>query len=95
MIVQRFTFKAKVGCESEVIKLVKDMVEEFGFIPRVCSYVFGPLEIVTSEVEFESIEARQRFYDEVDWSGPKAAEWLKRRADLTESGTTIELFRVH
>ena len=93
MIVQRITWKVKVGCKNEFIELTKAVVEEQGLTPRVCSYVFGPYDVVTSDLEFETEEDQQKYH--TDWSKPKTAEWAKKHAELTESGTTVELLRVH
>ena len=97
MIVERFTWKAKVGCEAEVVKLVKALVEEAGFTPRVCTYTFGPFHLVTSDLEFETEEERQKFWNDIDSSQPAYAEWRKKRPGLIESyeGNHRELLRVH
>jgi hypothetical protein len=95
MIVERFTWKAKVGCRAEVIELVKALVEEIGLTPRVCSYVFGPYDIVSSDLEFETMEDREKFWADFDGSGPAWAEFHEKLPDLTGSGATHELLQVH
>ena len=95
MIIERWTWKAKVGCRAEVIELIKAGVAETGLTPRICSYVFGPYDIVSSDLEFETEEDRKKWWDEVDWKQPKMAEWLKKRPDLVESHGPHELLRVH
>ena len=95
MIVERLTFKVKVGCRAKFIELTKAVVEEAGMTSRVFSYRFGPHDIVISDLEFESMEDHRKFWDDLDWSQPKAAEWYKKEADLTESGQTNELLNLH
>ena len=95
MIIQRITFPVKVGCRDEFIKLTKAVVAEMGLTPRVCSYRFGPYDVVISDLVFETEEDRQKFWAEVDWSTPKAVEWVKRGHELREFGTTTELLQVH
>ena len=97
MIVERWTWKVKVGCRTEVIKMVKAMVEEAGLTPRVCTYTFGPWWIVTSDLEFETEEDRREFWKDFDFSAPAFAEWYKKRPDLLESyeGNHHELLQVH
>ena len=95
MIVQRYTFKVKPGCKGDFIQLTKALVEESGRTPRVCSYTFGPYHTVISDLEFESEEDMRKYWDEVDWSGPQASEWLKKHNELIESGATVELLQVH
>ena len=94
MIIERWTWNVKVGCRDEVIELVKALVEETGLTPRVCTFTYGPYETVTSDLEFETEEDHKKFWDDLDWSQPKAAEWSKKRPDLTESSYR-ELLQVH
>ena len=94
MVVERFTWKAKVGCNSEVVKFVKAMVEESGLAPRVCTYTFGPSNIVTSDLDFETEEDRRKFWTEIDPSAPAFVEWHQKYTDLVESYGR-ELLQVH
>ena len=94
MIVERFTYKVKIGCEAEVVKLVKAMVEEAGLTPRVCTFTYGPREIVTSDLEFETEEDKKEFWKDLDWSAPAAAEVGKKATDLVESHWK-DLLQVH
>jgi hypothetical protein len=94
MIVERWTWKVKVGSRAEVIELLKDWVQAAGLTPRVCTYVYGLYEVVTSDLEFETQEDQNQFWNDLDWSRPALAEWSKRRPDLTESSHR-ELLQVH
>ena len=94
MIMERRTYKTKVGCRDEVIKLIKALVEEQGLTPRVCTYVDGPQDIVTSYLEFETEEARQKWMDSRDPSGPVFVEAHEKVPDLIESYSK-ELLQVH
>jgi hypothetical protein len=95
MIIERWTWKAKFGCKDEVIKLVKAMVAEAGLTPRVSTYLFGPYEVVISELEFETEQDRQEFWDDFDRNKPHITEWHKRQRDLTESEIGHDLLCVH
>ena len=97
MIVDRFTWKVKAGCKEEVVQLVKALAEEAGMTPRVCTFTYGPRDIVTSDFEFETEEDRGKYWEDFDWSAPAFSEWHKKYPDLTESyeGNHRELLRVH
>jgi hypothetical protein len=95
MIIERWTWVAKTGCRAEVIKLVKAMVTELGFTPRVCTYQFGSYNTVVSELEFESEEDIKKFWAGVDQSKPAWVEWHKRNVDLTVPHHTHERLWVH
>ena len=94
MLIERRTFKTKVGCRDEVIKLLKALVEEQGLTPRVCTYVDGPEDIVTSDYEFETMEDMDKFWNDVDPSGPVFVEAHEKVPDLIESRCK-ESLRVH
>jgi hypothetical protein len=93
MIVERWTWKAKPGRRDQLIELVKHWVEHFGLTPRVCSHDWGNWDTVSSDLEFETDEGRQKFWAGV--GGSEHTETLKKMEDLIESGTTHELLRVH
>jgi hypothetical protein len=87
----------KIGCKPEVIKLVKALAEEAGMTPRVCTYRYGPLSLVTSDFEFQTEEDRIQYWKDFDWSAPAAVEWHNKLHDLLESweGNHRELLQVH
>jgi hypothetical protein len=95
MIVERWTWKVKLGCRAEVIELAKTAIAEAGLTPRICSFIFGPYDIVSSDLEFESEEDRQKWWAGLDWSQPGLAEWRKKEPELLVSGTSHELLHVH
>ena len=95
MIVHRWTWKTNPGCREEFIALSKAAFEAQGVTPRICSFIFGPYDTVLVEIEFQSEQDRQAFFDHIDWSKPETSEWGKRHDDLVESGTVNELLRVH
>ena len=95
MVVHRWTWKVKPGCKKEFIELTKDALEEQGVTPRICSFIFGPYDTVLVEIEFETMQDRQAYFDSIDWSKPKISEWAKKHNGLIESGTVNELLRVH
>ena len=95
MIVHRMTWKMKLDCRSEFIELTKAMLEEAGVTHRVCSFIFGPYDVVLVDLEFETEQDRQAYFANLDWSKPKITEWGKKHDDLIEPGTVNELLRVH
>ena len=97
MIIMRGKWKVKFGCEDEAIKLNKAAVEELGFTPRVSTHRWGSQTtagIVTSDLEFETMEDMDKFLDDIDTSQPAWVEWHKRYVDLIESHWS-ELLQVH
>jgi len=95
MIVERWTFRVNHIYQDEFVELLKAAVEEAGLTPRVCTYEFGPVDTVISDLEFATSEDREAFWGSMDWSQPKVTEYLKRYPDLAEAGATKELLRVH
>jgi len=97
MIIERFTWKVRHSRQQqeELIKSVKAMVEKAGWTTRTCTFMFGPSDIVILDLEFETEEDRQKFWASIDWSLPEMTEFVKKYADLAESGATHELLRVH
>ena len=95
-VVERWTWKVKAGCRDEFVELVKSWVERHGLTPRVCSFLFGAWNTVSSDLEFETEEDRQKFYDDiVDWSQPENVKLLQKLNDLRESDLTHELLQLH
>ena len=97
MIIMRGKWKVKFGCEGEVIKFVKAVQEELGLTPRICTHMWGSQTtagIVTSDFEFETMEDLNKFWDNLDRSGPAYVEWHKKNTDLVESHW-LELLQVH
>ena len=95
MIVVRYTWKVNHIRQSEFIELVKAAVEEAGLTPRICSYVFGPTDTVTSDLEYETIEDWVKRRNDWDRSQPAFAEFLKKYPDLAEIGMTTEVLQVY
>jgi hypothetical protein len=95
MIIERFTWKVGHQQMDEFIKSVKAMVEKAGWTTRICTFMFGPMDIVIHDLEFETEEDRQKYWTSIDWSLPEITEFKKKYADLAESGATHELLRVH
>ena len=93
MIVERSTWKVKHECRDEFIELIKAALEEQDVTYRVCSFIFGPYDVVVTDTEFET-EEEQRTHT-WDWSKPKFSEFAKKHDDLIASGPINELLRVH
>jgi hypothetical protein len=73
---------------------VSDPVAEVGLTPRVCIFTFGPWDIVTSDLDFDTEENRRKFWNDIDGSQPAYAEWRKKRPDLADSEHHRELLQV-
>jgi hypothetical protein len=95
MIVERWTWTAKVGRRDEFVEMIKALLELNGFAGRVCTFEQGPFDKVTFYQEFESMEDRQEVWDAIDWSRPEVVELTEKWDDLIETGTTSEILRVH
>jgi hypothetical protein len=93
MIVNRGVFTVKHPCRDEFIELVKAAFEEQDVTYRVCSYIYGPYDVILVDTEFETEEEQQGF--SYDWSKPKLAEFAKKHDDLIASGPVNQLLRVH
>ena len=94
MIVERWTWTAKVGCKREAIEAIKALLELNGFKGRVCTHMSGAYYAITWYQEFETMEDRQKVWGEIDWSRPGVREMLKKHQDTIETGTTREILQV-
>jgi hypothetical protein len=95
VIIERFTWKVSHLHHAEFIALVRALVEAMGHTPRVCSYLFGDADIVTSDLEFETLADREQSVVDFDFSLPEWAAFVEKYPDLAETGMTRELLRVH
>ena len=93
MIVDRGVFTVKHPCRDEFIELVKAAFEEQDVTYRVCSFIYGPYDVVIVDTEFET-EEEQRTHT-WDWNKPAFAEFAKKHDDLIASGPVNQLLRVH
>ena len=95
MVIERWTWQVRPSNQQEAIELLKDLVKALGFKPRVCSYRFGPVEAVSSDLEFDSFLDREKWWADLDTSLPEYVAWEERLGELTEPGITSELLIVH
>ena len=95
MIIERWTYTVRYSNRSEFIDLLKDTVRLMGFTPRVCSVRFGAADRVSSDLEFESLLAREEFWENFDYDTPGWNERHDEFMALAETGTTCELLIVH
>lgn len=96
MIVNRRTFIVKKGCAGKVVELLKTVTEGMNKpeVVRIYEWFISPSDEVTWEAEFEDLEAYSKFSGE--WTAnPKRAAILKEFNDLTVSGGTSEILRLH
>ena len=91
MLVNRWTHFVKVGRETEVVELHKKELERTGTTARVYTPYVSPRDAVAVELEFENLEAYDRFWRE--WQvTPEAAAYMKRLNELIERGTQNEIW---
>jgi hypothetical protein len=94
MLIERFTWKVSHLHQKEFIELLKAMLEAWGKTPRVCTYVFGDRDIVTSDLYYETMADRERDVAEVDYDQPGWIAFVAKYPDLAETGMT-SLLQVH
>ena len=97
MVVDRWTWKVKPGHKNEVIEVLKALFKLNGSTGRVCTQMYGAFDEVSSYEEYETVEDLRKVWegDAIDWSRPEVRDLTKKLEDLTETGTTHELYRVH
>jgi len=88
MIIERFTHTAKPGCRKELVELLKGWVEGAGAPGRVFTPGLADWERVELDLEFETVQDRDKFWAGYDPSQPGVAEFYEKNSDLRESGST-------
>ena len=92
MFVERFTWHVKPGHQHEFVELVKAERERIGQV-TLCIYApfFGPHNVVIGEIEFENIEAQDKFWEE--WlPAPEVQTFLENLSKLQDAGGSRELW---
>ena len=95
MLVERFTWKVSHLVQKEFIELLKAMLEAQGKTPRVCTYVFGDRDIVTSDLHYETLADREKDVADFDYNQPEWIAFVAKYPDLAETGMTCELLQMH
>lgn len=95
MLIERFTWKVSHLHQKEFIELLKAMLEAQGKSPHVCSYVFGDRDIVTSDLQYETMADREKDVADFDYDQPEWIAFVEKYPDLAETGMTSELLRLH
>ena len=93
MLVERLTFIAKPGCVGDFGALAKATLLEAGLAnaTRVYRIKFGVTDRIAFEVEHESMEERERWWNE--WrSSDGAATWEEQANALREATATHEFW---
>ena len=88
MIVERFTHTAKPGYREELVELLKGWVEGSGAPGRVLTPGYADWDMVELDVEWETNEDMDKFWNDYDSSQPGVSEFHKKNKDLRESGST-------
>jgi hypothetical protein len=96
MIVERRTFVVKRGHMDQFLALVKEFREQYSSRAhafRMYTPEIGSSDVVALEWEYESLEEYER--DWTEWvATPESAAIQERVYDLTETGGTIEIWRL-
>ena len=98
MIASRQTWILKLGCTQQALELAqaeRARVNAAGtpIIGRYYIPITGPRDVLVFESEWESLEARNKWYDE--WGAtPEAQAFYEKWVTLQERGGTHELWHV-
>jgi hypothetical protein len=96
MIVQRSTWKVKVGCYDKFVELVRAEAtknRDPSYKTRIYTGNIGPFDAVAVDFEFEDLAALEKFWTE--WSTkPETAEFWKKWNELVEAGGGNEVWNV-
>ena len=91
MYINRRTFKTKTGAVSD---LVKYLMEIRGDIPiKIYSPYIAPFDTLVFDIEFESLDAFKKFWDEFN-AAPESVQINAKWYSLVEPGGTNELWEV-
>jgi len=99
MLINRRTFNVRPGCMEEIIQLVKDIGRDVGSLPsgaretRLSTALFGPFDVLVTEVEFENMEQYQQYWNEA-FSHPAATKFFETWDKLIAGGGTNEIWEV-
>jgi hypothetical protein len=93
MIVQRFYWKVKVGCQDKFVELLKSERDKSseGHVARFYTPNIGKYDIVAGEFEFENLAELEKFWD-TWYAKPETEEYLKKSDELRESSGGTEVW---
>jgi len=93
VFINRITSKVKPGAMGEVVKLAKAEIERMGNKATVYTPYFGPSDVVVFDLEFESLEACRKMWEE--WfASPEGDRYMEKFTTLVESGGSTEFWNV-
>ena len=84
MILERWVWKVKWGCEDRLIALLKEEGERQGWSSRLYTPVTGPWPTVAMDTEFESLDQREDWYTELR-ARPSTPAFMQKLGELVES----------
>jgi hypothetical protein len=93
MVVDRFTFKAKLGRAEELASENKRLYEAAGAVVRVYICHIGMRNKVVVDVEHKDADERNAFWKKFD-ARPDLPELFARLGELMENDLTTELYRM-
>ncbi len=92
MILERFVWKVKWGCQERLIAFLKEEGERQGWSSRLYTPVAGPWPTVVTHTEFKSLDQREEYYAE--WRArPDTPAFTEKMGELVES-SFCELWHV-
>ena len=92
MVVERYVVNVKPGCQQELAALAREEGDRYPAVRiRVYTPVFGPLDTVATEWEFENVAAREAFW-EGWWAQPETQAYMEKWNELVAGGGTDELW---
>ena len=94
MLVERFSWRAKLGHQAELVALLRDTFSEDSTPTiRVYTPLSGPRTGVIAELEYESWEARDRARAKMG-TNPKIRAFIERELEIVENETTSEFLEL-
>lgn len=95
MVVNRHTWKVSHLHHQEFIELLKALHAGLGVKSRIYTFVFGDVDSVIADLEFETMEDESQFWKDLDYNLPEFAAYYERFPDLVETGVTKQLLILH
>jgi hypothetical protein len=94
MVVERYTVNVRPGLLQELAALARREADRYPAVAiRVSTPVFGPLDTMAIEWEFENVAAREAYWD--GWyAQPETPAFMEKWNELDAGGGTDELWAV-
>ena len=95
MIVERKTYKTRPFCAQKAMDFIMETQRVFGApnVARIYRAVSGPSDIICREIEFKDWQEREQYWADF-FALPQMPEWIEKWKELTQSGGSIEFYRL-